>query len=57
MSERTIRDETAHIYCSTETRDRVRELKRGGETYDRLLGRMADQYDPDAERCVADKDG
>lgn len=34
--------------CSTETRDEVlRPLKRGGETYDDLLRRMAEQYDPD----------
>lgn len=57
MSERTIREEAAHIYCSTETRDRVRGLKRGGETYDQLLRRMADQYDPNTDRRVADKDG
>jgi len=39
----------AHIYCSVTTRNLVRGLKRGGETYDELLRHMADQYDPDAE--------
>lgn len=34
--------------CTKETRDRVlRPLKRGGETYDDLLRKMAEQYDPD----------
>jgi hypothetical protein len=43
------------IPCSRETRDEViRPLKRGGESYDRLLRKMAEQYDPDAE---ADADG
>lgn len=30
-------------------RDRVRSLKRGGESYTELITRMADQYDPDAD--------
>jgi hypothetical protein len=37
------------IPCSRETRDEViRPKKRGGESYDRLLRKMAAQYDPDA---------
>jgi hypothetical protein len=35
------------IPVKPETRDRVRSLKRGGEDYDTLLQKMADQYDPD----------
>lgn len=31
------------------TRERLRSLKRGGESYDRLLNKMADQYDPEAK--------
>jgi tRNA uridine 5-carbamoylmethylation protein Kti12 len=34
------------IKITTETRNRVRSLKRGQETYDDLLDRMAEQYDP-----------
>lgn len=34
----------------TDTRKRLCALKRGGESYDDLLQRMADQYDPDAHR-------
>ena len=30
------------------TRDIVKSLKRGGEDYDTLLQKMADQYDPEA---------
>lgn len=34
------------IPVAVETRERVKNLKRGGETYDDLLRKMADQYDP-----------
>lgn len=33
--------------CSTDTRELLKSMKRGGETYDDLLRKMADQYDPD----------
>ncbi|MCU4750644.1 hypothetical protein OB919_01385 [Halobacteria archaeon AArc-curdl1] len=36
----------ARIAVSTETRDQVRDQKRGGETYDQLLQKVADQFDP-----------
>lgn len=36
------------ISCSAETRDIVKSLKRGGESYDELLRKMAAQYDPAA---------
>ena len=36
------------IPASREARDLVREQKRGGETYDEVLRKMAEQYDPDA---------
>jgi len=37
------------IACSRETRDEILQpLKRGGETYDELLRKMAQQYDPAA---------
>jgi hypothetical protein len=35
------------IPVKPDTRDIVRSLKRGGEDYDTLLRKMADQYDPD----------
>jgi hypothetical protein len=57
MSENPIRDDAAHIYCSAETRDLVRGLKRGGETYDELLRRMAREYGPDAARAHEEADG
>lgn len=31
-----------------ETKDRVTSLKRGGESYDELLQKMADAYTPDS---------
>lgn len=40
----------ANIKVYDPTRDRLRALKRGGESYDDLLNKMADQYDPDAAR-------
>jgi len=45
----------ARIAVSTDTRNLVRSLKRGGETYDELLRKMAEEYDPDADR--GDDDG
>lgn len=36
----------ASIKVSRETRDRVKRLKRAGESYDELLQKMANQYDP-----------
>jgi hypothetical protein len=36
------------IPVKPDTRDIVRSLKRGGEDYDTLLQKMADQYDPEA---------
>lgn len=32
--------------CSIETRDRIKEAKRHGETYDSVLQKMVEQYDP-----------
>jgi hypothetical protein len=34
------------IPCSRATRERVKSLKRGGESYDDLLQKMVEQYDP-----------
>jgi hypothetical protein len=45
----TERNTDARIAVATETRDLVRSKKRGGETYDQLLRKMAAQYEP-AER-------
>jgi len=36
----------ARIAVSSATRDMVRSKKRGGETYDQLLQKMVEQYDP-----------
>lgn len=46
----TERNTDARIAVSTATRDLVREYKRGGETYDQLLQKMAEQYDPGTDR-------
>lgn len=40
--------EYKHIPVKTGTRDAVQALKRGGESYDELLTKMAEQYEPDA---------
>lgn len=40
----------ANIKCAHSTRDTLRGLKRGGESYDELLQKMAEQYDPDSAR-------
>ena len=36
------------IPVSKATRTKVRACKRAGESYDELLSKMADQYEPDA---------
>ena len=43
----TERNTNARIAVSTETRDLIRSQKRAGETYNQLLQKMAEQYDPD----------
>jgi len=36
------------VPCQPTTRDEIlRPLKRGGESYDQLFRKMADQYDPE----------
>lgn len=38
------------VPCTPETRDEILQpLKRGGESYDDLLRKMAEQYEPDEE--------
>jgi hypothetical protein len=39
--------EWANIKIRPKTRDRVKSQKRGGESYDELLQKMVEQYDPD----------
>lgn len=36
------------VPCRSETKDRLRAAKTGGETYDHLFRSMLDQYDPDS---------
>ncbi|QAU12832.1 hypothetical protein EKH57_08885 [Halorubrum sp. BOL3-1] len=43
------RNTDARIAIDSETREQLRDQKRGGETYDRLLRKMIRQYDPDAD--------
>lgn len=50
MYEKPIRNDTVQIYCSVATRNLIHGLKRGGETYEDLLRRMADQYNPTVAR-------
>ena len=38
---------TSRIPCTTETRERIKALKRGGETYEEVLRKMIGQYDPE----------
>lgn len=37
----------SRIPCSKETRTLVKRQKRGGENYDTVLRKMAEQYDPE----------
>lgn len=49
----TERNTDARIAVSTATRELIRNHKRGGETYDALLRKMADQYEPPEPRAEA----
>jgi len=40
--------EYTSVPCRETTRDLIRSLKRGGESYDRLLQKMAEQYETQA---------
>jgi len=44
MSKRT----ESRIDCSVEARELVKAQKRGGESYDEVLRKMVEQYDPEA---------
>jgi hypothetical protein len=43
----TERKTGARIAISKDRRDELRAAKRGGETYDQLLRKMVEQYDPE----------
>lgn len=49
-------DEKTKLPCSTETRELLKELKRGGECYDELLRKMVEQYDPTASDARSPSD-
>jgi hypothetical protein len=36
----------SRVPCSTDTRLKLKDAKRGGETYDELFQKMLEQYDP-----------
>jgi hypothetical protein len=42
----------SRIPCSRDTRRLIKSQKRGGENYDAVLRKMAEQYDPDAPEPV-----
>lgn len=54
MHDTPIRNNRAQIYCRTKTKEKVRALKRGGETFDEVLRRLASPYDPEAGRELED---
>jgi len=39
----------ARIPCSQETRKLLKSQKRGGESYDKLLQKMVEQYNPNKD--------
>ena len=44
------------VPCSRETKEQLRQCKRGGEPFDALFRKMMEQYDPDAA-ALADGSG
>jgi hypothetical protein len=45
------------VPCSYSTRDHLRSLKQGDETYDTLFRKMMEQYDPSRAEVVDDQEG
>lgn len=45
-------DNDARIRLKHATRDRLRSMKRGGESYDDVINRLADAYDGDGDTTV-----
>lgn len=45
--ERVSRAAETRVPCSRDTREQLRECKRGGESFNSLLQKMIEQYDPD----------
>jgi len=43
-------DDYTSVPCRTATRNKIRSLKRGGESYDEMLRKMVEEYDPDEAR-------
>jgi glucan phosphoethanolaminetransferase (alkaline phosphatase superfamily) len=41
---------SARIPCTKETREKISDAKRGGDTYDELLCKMIEQYEPEENR-------
>lgn len=41
----------ANIKVRPDVRDRVKSLKRGGDSYSDVLRKMCDQYDPDEAKA------
>lgn len=57
MDDKPIRQERAQIYCRAETKESVRALKRGGETFDEVLRRIASQFDLETGRELKEDNG
>lgn len=51
MERTSIRDNTAFLYCREETKREIRQLKRGGETFDERIRKLAQRFDPDSEKA------
>jgi hypothetical protein len=48
MERDPIRDDTAFLYCREQTKEEIRRLKQGGETFDERVRKLARGFDPDA---------
>lgn len=53
MERNPIRDDTAFLYCREETKDEIRRLKQGGETFDERVRKLVRGFDPDARAGAA----
>ncbi|MFB6252728.1 MAG: hypothetical protein ABEI27_13780 [Halobellus sp.] len=53
MERTPVRDNPAFLYCREETKDKIRRLKQGGETFDERIRKLARGFDPDAEAAAS----
>jgi hypothetical protein len=53
MERNPIRDDPAFLYCREQTKEEIRRLKQGGETFDERVRKLVRGFEPDARAGAA----